>query len=687
MALRRCVCIICCLLPLLPILGCWESTRQLHYLGHGGSDYYREQAQAIDYPHIHEAVAEEVQFSQSPRTILDKRQDKIRKMSLTEALHLALANNRIVQTGTLSGLSGASDQIGNRLILTNPDRVDSIYDPAIQESGVLFGGRGLESALAAFDTQFTTSMTWGRNETIPNVAFFGPGSIAGATLQSDSGNFLAQLQKTFAHGGQLSLRHNWDYSLSNAQSRLFPSSYTGSLGARYRHPLLAGAGTEFTRTAGPITQNFGGLSGVSQGVVIARINNDLSIADFEMAVRNGLRGVEETYWNLYLAYQQYHTAIVTRNSARRTWKEADKVAGAGGGREGFQLWEVQEALEQFYKLSATTDTALNKIYSTEANLRRLLGLPLNDGTMIRPSDKPSDAQLIPQWELSLAEALTRRPELRRQKWKIKSLELQLKAAKSLTKPRLDFVTEYQVNAFGDRLFSRGDNDVLMTAQGLDSAYETLSQGNQTGWTLGFEVNMPLGLRSAHAQVRNIELRLVKEKDLLSLQEREISHELSVAFRNLALHYKTAQAQLSRRKAAQERLRQFALLKKHGQKGFTLDNVLRAQASIGEAEADYYASLIAYNKAIMNLHFAKGTLLEHNNVYLAEGGWTREAYQDALRRALARSHAFDNRFLHVEPREFVLPAETGVIDIVPSDWDPAAPSETEEESAPKPDSEE
>jgi outer membrane protein TolC len=656
------------LLPVLLTIGCVETNRSLHYLGDKDPDYYKEQAQTIDYPHVHEEIPDEVQLTQQPRTIQDRKQDEIRELSLVEAIHLALTNNRIVQSGNLVGMNA-------RTVLTNPDRIASIYDPAIQESGVLFGGRGLESALAAFDTQFTTSMTWGRNESVSNVAFFGPGNIFGSTLQSDSGVFLAQLQKAFAHGGVLSLEQNWDYTLSNAQSRLFPSSYTGSLGARYRQPLLAGAGTEFTRTAGPIAQSFGGLSGVSQGVVIARINNDISIADFEIAVRNGLKLVEETYWDLYLAYQRYHTAIVARNSARQTWEEAKKIAELGGGREGFQLWEVQQALEQFHETKAIADMALNQVYSTEALLRELMRLPLNDGTMIRPADKPADAELAADWNLSLAEALTRRVELRRQKWKIKSLELQLKAANSLTRPRLDFVAGYQINAFGDQLLNWGDNDVAMTAQGLDSAYETLSQGDQTGWSLGFEMNIPLGLRSAHAQVRSIELRLAKERDVLAIQERSISHELAGTFRSLALHYQNARSQLSRRKAAQERLRQFAIRKKLGDKGFTLDDVLRAQTSVAQAEADYFTSLVDYNKAIIDMHFAKGTLLEHDNVFFAEGGWTPEAYQDALRRALARSHAFDNNLLHAEPREFVLPSGSE-FELMPSHVAPADPPEPE-----------
>ena len=59
------------------------------------------------------------------------------------------------------------------------------------------------------------------------------------------------------------------------------------LSAEYRQPLRAGAGTDFTRIAGPIGANINSaLANVDRGVVIARINSDIVIADFEMNVRN-----------------------------------------------------------------------------------------------------------------------------------------------------------------------------------------------------------------------------------------------------------------------------------------------------------------------------------------------------------------------------------------------------------------
>jgi outer membrane protein TolC len=643
------------LLLLVTIVGCIESKRPLHYLGEADLEYYKESATEIADPDLDFEMSADALGSEEPRTLLNARRDEIWELSLTEAIHVAMANSTIIRSeGALSPTSPR---------LSNPDTIPTIYDPAIQETGVLFGRRGVEAALSDFDTQFTTSMLWAKNETVQNNPFFG--GTPGSTLTQDSGQFRAGVSKQFATGGTFNIGHNWDYSGVNSTATLFPSSYVGTLGASYRHPLLAGSGVEFTRIAGPIRRNFGAITGVSQGVTIARINQDLSLADFEMSVRNLLFDVEKMYWDLYLAYRLYDAAITARNSALRSWREAKHLRTAGGGRKGFKNADEAQARDQYFLTRTEVEKTLSTIYTEELELRRLLGLPVNDGRVIRPAEEPTSALFVPDWRTSVAEALTRRTELRKQKWNIKSLSLQLRAARGLVRPKLDFVSNYRVNAFGDRLFGSNDKDGL-TLQGHRSAYESLSQGNQTGWNMGFEFSMPLGFRSAEAQVRNYELRLAKARDVLASMELDISHEIASVMQFLALRYKTAKSSHNRRVAALERVKLFTRELEAGT--VTLDEVLRAQASVAQAERDYYTSLVEYNKEIALYQFRKGTMLDHYNVHLAEGGWSREAYQDALRRAWSRSYAIDSKIHHTEPEGFAIPRFKGHVEMAPMEYE-------------------
>ena len=645
-------------------------SKTLHYLGDSELEYYKDIATSIDYTHASQEPDQKAIFSEPPRRIRHPREDEIMDITLAEAIQRALSASDVIRD------RGQFLSPGNT-ILNAPQQANSVFDPGIQETGILLGNRGVEAALADFDANLTINSLWGRNEQVQNSRFSGNGQVPpGSTLMEDSANASAQLQKQMANGSTFSVNHTINYSLNNVNQlnpqlnqQLFGSFYTGLLQAQYRHPLLAGAGVEFNRIAGPTASNPLRVSGVNQGVVIARINNDISVADFESSVRNLLKDVEDLYWELALAYRAYDAEIVARNSNLKVW-QTTKVKVELEGK--LTRSDQAQAEEAFFDSRSRAEDALARIYSTEGELRRLLGMPVNDGYILRPIDEPSTAEFLPDWHMSLAEAVTNRVEIRRQKWTIKSLELQLKAAHSLVRPRLDFVSAYQVNMFGDTLFSQSDVDVVntpqgpaRTPQGLNSAYETLTQGDQTGWNLGLEFTMPFGFRTANSQVKNLELQLAKARTMLAAQELEISHELGRAFQELDRAYQTAQTNFNRRRAAERRVQAEQVKVDLGlgneQAASSVDLLLRAQISLAQAEVAYYNSLVAYNQAITAIHYRKGSLLEFNNVALAESGWDPQAYILALRRAWARSHALDaDHLLNTEPREFVTgPAEVNL----------------------------
>ncbi|MHC4875548.1 MAG: TolC family protein [Planctomycetota bacterium] len=600
-------------------------------------DYYVDQATSINWPHVEQEPTEEVSLSGSPRTLLELKHDELRNMTLAEVMRIGLENSRVIRS------RGAFLSPGNS-VLSNPDRVPSFYDPSIQETGVLFGGRGVEAALAAFDTQLSTQMIWSHDEQAQNNSLLA-GVTSGTTSVRDQGEFVSELSKDFGYGGQISLSHSVDYSRTNADRTnvQFPSTYTGRLTAQYQHPLLAGAGAEFTQVAGPIGDSFRGLSGVTQGVIIARINNDITIAELESSLTNLVKDIEDQYWDLYLQYRLYDTLVTTRNSTLRTWRDAKRKLDIGGVR-GFSVEDEAQARDGYFQAQARVQQTLSTIYKTEAALRRLIGLPVNDGEIIRPSDEPVTVKLEPDWVHSVAEGLTHRVELRKHKWSIKSLELQLSAAKNLVRPRLDFIGSYSVNGFGDELLDHNDGP-------FSSMYGNMTDGTHTGWSAGFILQVPLGLRSAQAQVTNIELRLAKARDVLAAQELEIAHELGQAFQQLAEKYVTAQTNFNRRRAAQDRA---DLVEKKYKAGTqTLDLYLRSLASLADAETAYFQAIVEYNQAITALQYRMGTLLPYNQVFMAEGEWDPEAYVDALRRAKARTHALDaSGMKHAEPSEFV-----------------------------------
>lgn len=595
--------------------------------GEKPTQWYKDHNTAIEHPLIDTETAEAVQVTEEPRSLQRRVDDEVREMTLDDAILLALQNNKVVETTQLAG-------VGATFVLSNPDAVRSVYDSAIQETGVLFGRRGMEAALADFDTRFSTSMNWGRTAQ-------GSHALAPTILGQDTGAFRSGFDKSMASGGAVSVYHNWNYLGNGIGTPLYPSSYSGTLGAEVRQPLLAGAGTEFTRVAGPTRPGFGAIAGVSQGVVIARINQDITLADFEIAVRNGVRAIEDYYWDLYLAYRNYDNAVSFHESSFETWRVAQAKMEIGTLKEAEEL----QARDEFYRTRSLVETGLNQVYRRESDLRRALGLPMNDGTVLRPSLEPTKVEFKPDWESCLTNGLTRRVELRRQKWQVKSLQLQLNAARSLVRPQLDVVGNYGVNGFGDKLLSQNGS----------SGYGSMTGDNLDTWTMGVEMSMPIGFRQARSQVKNYELQIAKANALLEAQERSVAHDIAISIQDVSVGWAAAQSNLNRLRAAERRVE---LLKVEVDSGTAIvDVVVRAQSSMAEAERAYYEQLVSYNKAITYLNLATGTLLEVNNIHLAEGSWTGEAYEDAKLRADARTHAKDAPNLETMPREFASPSPT------------------------------
>ena len=91
-----------------------------------------------------------------------------------------------------------------------------------------------------------------------------------------------------------------------------------------RQPLLRGAGVQFNRIAGP-----GAQPGLYNGVMLARINTDIALADFEASVRNLVADVESAYWELYLRLSLLDAAFAGRDSALLTWRRMYALSEPG----------------------------------------------------------------------------------------------------------------------------------------------------------------------------------------------------------------------------------------------------------------------------------------------------------------------------------------------------------------------
>lgn len=609
-------------------------------LGPGDLSHYKNVATEIEYPDVNTQTLDEVHGAQAPLTLANSENFDMWDLTLEEVTRITLANSQVIrQLGGRIADNGANiSQTTPETIQQNPAAVTTTYDPALVESGNGTGtgsplsGTGVEAALAEFDAQLDSRINWQYNDRPQNS---GLPTVFPPLFRQDLSNFTMGISKPTADGSTFEIRNNTIYDWNTNPTRAQPSDWVTNFEAAFSHPLLQGAGVQYNRIAGPVTfqQAAGGIANQIDGVVIARIRQDITLTDFEAGVRNLMRDVEDAYWELQFAYRDLEARKIGRDSALETWRKirALKQVGTSGGEADKEA----QARSQYFLFRSQVETALTSLFRVENRLRYLMGLAPTDSRLIRPIDEPTTALLKFDWTAISSESLVRREEIRQQKWQVKKRELELIAARNQMLPRLDAFGRYRWLGAGDELIDSHGTGVPPFLPG-SNAFEVLTDGNFQEWDLGLQLTMPIGFRNALTGVRHHQLLLARERAVLQDLELEVTHQLSDAVRDLDLNYGLTQTYFNRRVAAEDEVEAVEAVLDSGR--VTLDLLLDAQRRRAESESLYYRALVDYNRAIMRVHFRKGSLLEYNGVYLAEGPWPAKAHFDALRRARQRDAA-------------------------------------------------
>lgn len=620
--------IIAMLTPLLAIAAGCRPSQPFYLFDDGDMSHYKGVATQIEYPDVTPPSLAEVDGALSPFSVRNANIREYWDLSLEQAIQYCLANSKVMRTsgGRVLGPPGQ--------LLAGPDLARTVYDPAIVESNPR---TGVEGTLSQFDAQLSSNIFWQKNDRPVNVAGFGD-LIFAPIFEQDLGNSTTEIRKTNATGGTMFFRNNTAYDWNNNPTRRFPSDWNANFEAEFRQPLLQGAGVQFNRIAGP-----NAVPGFffSNGVMLARINVDISIADFEYAVRNLVMELETAYWELHFQYRNLDALLAGRDSALVTYQRVKALFDTGS--VGGEAEKEAQAREQYFLFRGQVENALTTLFATEGRLRYLMGLAATDGRLIRPMDEPTTARVHFDWHEVQMEGIARTVELRRQKWRIKQRELELIASRNFLLPRLDAQGIYRWRGFGNDLIGYGANPPLS----FNNAYQTLFEGNYQEWQLGLQLSLPIGFRQAMAGVRNAEMALARDRAILQEMELEVSHVISEALRNVDGYYVLSETGFNRRVAAATNVTAVQAVYETG--SATLDLLLDAQRRLADAESSYYRNLVDYNLAIRDVHLRKGSLLEYNNVYLAEGPWPGKAYFDARKRARERDAGLFINYGFTNPR--------------------------------------
>jgi len=529
----------------------------------------------------------------------------IRYLTLAESFAVAL------ESGTIGSQNPGAPGSPNDTLVSFAGRTvagsDAIrafsLDPAIVAADI-------EASQAKFDTVLQSALNFSTTDQPIGSALQTIQASGFNSIRTQAAEFKTALIKPLPTGGIAGITFDVPYQFTNLNARVNPS-YSPTLQFQFEQPLLQGFGVEINqlRASHPGSQqtNFA-TGGRVEGILITRLRYDQERAEFERLVHLQLLNVEAAYWNLYAAYYN----LYARNSGLTQAYQVLKVItsqATGGKIRSDQLDQFRGQYETFRQQRLT---AVGQVLESERKLRRLMGIPVEDGFRLVPADAPTLARFDPNWDEAVREALAMRPELVLARQDLKFRQLDLINQKNLLLPDLRSNFSYTINGLGSRLDGPDINS---------NAFRSLASDHFDSWTAGLTLNMPLGYRDANSSVRVARLNLARSYRVLREQEERAVGFLAQEYRNVDEFYAQIGILRAQREAYYRELKAKYSRIKLGLEdlgpntGVAFQNALNNYVN---AIANEFSFIAQYNTAIAGFEFAKGTIMLHDNIQIGEG---------------------------------------------------------------------
>lgn len=458
------------------------------------------------------------------------------------------------------------------------------FNPSIQATDVTVARAVFDPvAAAAIRFQDTVTPANARTRTFGRVL----------RTEDEDVDFEASITQKLALGTEVSIIAT---NLRTANTfNLFDSEYQTDVTLAVRQPILKNFGPEVNR----------------RDIVIAQKSLAQSEKQFENDVSRIVAEVQRTYWDLVFAIEDLKVKKRSLQLAQDLL-ERNKIQVEVGTLAPIEIVQAESAVADREEDVITAEDAVK---DAEDKLKKFLSLfddPEQADATIIPIDRPSFSPEPVDMERSIIEALANRPDYAQAKLEVEKAELNLRVARNQLLPNLDFVGEGGYSA------NQGN---------LGNSMDDIFDAENRHWSLGVELSFPMGNRQAKAEYtrRSLELwqarlRLKNLEQAILVQVPDVVRVLDPdrlgvreAVRQIETDIKRVRATRVARVLAEKKL---DAEEKKLEVGISTNfQVLDFQEDLAVAESNETRAIIDYNKSLINLERAKGTLLRTNNISL------------------------------------------------------------------------
>jgi outer membrane protein len=572
-----------------------------------------------------------VSVANSPRLDSLLREGKL-YLSLEDAISLALENNLDVELQRYTPLYAATDLERARSGFTlrgvplgvreGPSGVGSPSIPQTQSLGAgLSSQQGQSTAsISSADTQASLSGgppvpnqelalvgNWSYNHiTSPQTSTFLTGTNS---LVADTNVGNVGLQKGFITGAVASLTFNNNRQFfNNLRSDINPS-LASNIGITLTQPLLRGFGLATNR----------------RYIRIAKNNREVSDLAFSQQVMSTVSAVVRLYWDLVSLNEDVKVKQTSVTASEQLLDQNRKQVDAGTMAPIEVVRARAEAAASRRDLTvAQTLVSLQEAVLKDYLTRSTADDPLLSEVRIVTTDTiqvPEQEPIEPIQDL-VAKAFKLRPELALARLQLENSNISLKGTKSALKPQLDLVLNTQNNALygpvnpappisftGGEAPPRTPSAVFLG--GFGTGLEQIFDRKFPNYGLGLQLSVPLGNRSAQADIVRDQLAVRQQEIRLRQLEKQIRLDIRNALTAVQQARTIVEAAVEARVLQEQTLD--AEQKKLSVGVSTNYQVIQAERDLAQARSAEVTAMDTYVKARNSLDRATGDILAKNNV--------------------------------------------------------------------------
>ncbi len=361
-------------------------------------------------------------------------------------------------------------------------------------------------------------------------------------------------------------------------------------------------GEEFVTYAGvSITQPLWRDAWSEASTATVRISeNDSKRAEqsFRKITMEELANATNAYWALYQAQKKYK---IRDNSVRISNEllEDQKQRKQFGKATQSDVLDAQTGLSERLNLRSVAEQELTQ---TETEVRQIINLPPHSSIPIRARDTLEVTEVaFPS--INDESLLESHPEYQEALFQVRSEDLREYFAFNQSLPQLDLIAAYGVNGLQNN-----------TAR----SFETAFSDSYDSWSIGVQLNVPIGGNlKAESELSAAKIR--KQQALLDLRtiERKIANSIDAYI----VQAKRALDQVTFAKNAVSTSNQLLTIEMEKRKAGRQDirSILERESNHNQAKEALLAAEVRYQRAVVSLKLASGTLLE---MYGLEASYSR-----------------------------------------------------------------